>query len=223
MSPARKYLLLSVLTILFICFPGSSYAATIFSNTVGTAQGTIDGAPGADEAVATKFTASDDYDLTGVSICAATQGSPADGLRARIVNDSAGVPGSTTFATSATIPAGSYTSGNCADQSTTITGSIVAGTYWFIIERTGARSTSNNYVYGDASTGSNNKAVSSSSVWTASARNVRSSLSGDIVVPVGDSIPAGTAIVLCFGIILCFFGFYLPIRIGQFIDSRGIM
>lgn len=116
-----------------------------------------------------KFTLSTETTIPSIIVKLAKTALPTDGVQVRIVADNAGNPTGAAQGTSETISGASLTTTRTA---TTISFSpgitLSAGTYWFIIERTGAGDTTNKYVLGGSESGTpanNNSYRNDSGTW----------------------------------------------------------
>jgi len=143
-----KYILFFALFI-FIFAPVGVHAATLYSQTgAGGECCIVNGATGTDEMWSGTFTTGADYDLTTADIWASSQGG-SDGLTLSIYDVSGGFPTGSPLFTSST--GTGWSSGSLNSQTVNFTDSCLpAGSYTFVIARTGARDATNNWVLGRA-------------------------------------------------------------------------
>jgi len=162
----KHFLLLSLIALCLLSAPHHADATSLYSHTgAGGECCTLDGASGTNEAYSQTFTTALDYQLTTADIWLSTQGSPVDGATMSIYADSGGFPTGSALFVSAV--GSGWSGGSLNFQTVAFTSACLpAGTYDFVLSRTGTRDGTNDYVTGR--TAGSGMGVSNSGVWSTS-------------------------------------------------------
>lgn len=152
---------------------------------------TLYGSSGTFEYQAFSFLNANASTLGSVSIGLSKASSPSDGIFIELQADSAGSPSGSALATSDTLAGSAITAGSAYIYSFTISASLSANTtYWIVLKRSGARSTSSHYYVVQ----SNPLASPITTVAKTSDSGVWSTNTNDISFAIGAAGGAGTEV-----------------------------